>query len=329
MLKNGALYIYEVYREKSFSKAAQKLYVSQPALSTAIQREESRWGCAFFDRSRTPVELTEAGRRYVAAVENMLREQRALEEYFDGFLAERRMTLNIGAPAFFCTYVLPPIVKKFGEEHLDAKVNIIEAGVDDLANCLQSETIDVCIAVEEWPANAYKSIAIGEEEIVLAVPRAFPVNRLADFRTGAEDLDGLRVAPGAPKVSIAEFADVPFLLLKKGNNMHERALEIFRRARVTPRVVMTLDQLMTSYHMAAAGIGAAFVRAELMKYGGGGLCFYRIDGAHTTRKINVACKKSRKLPRVAEDFMEFLMKNNDDVSDKRSSLMYCNAAGRS
>lgn len=256
MLKNGALYIYEVYREKSFSKAAQKLYVSQPALSTAIQREESRWGCAFFDRSRTPVELTEAGRRYVAAVENMLREQRALEEYFDGFLAERRMTLNIGAPAFFCTYVLPPIVKKFGEEHLDAKVNIIEAGVDDLANCLQSETIDVCIAVEEWPANAYKSIAIGEEEIVLAVPRAFPVNRrLADFRTGAEDLDGLRVAPGAPKVSIAEFADVPFLLLKKGNNMHERALEIFRRARVTPRVVMTLDQLMTSYHIPHGGGG--------------------------------------------------------------------------
>ena len=86
----------------------------------------------------------------------MMREQRELEEYFDGFLRERRGTLNIGAPAFFCTYVLPALVKKFGEEHLDAKVNIIEAGVDDLANCLQSETIDLCIAVEEWPANAYK-----------------------------------------------------------------------------------------------------------------------------------------------------------------------------
>ena len=65
----------------------------------------------------------------------MMREQRELEEYFDGFLRERRGTLNIGAPAFFCTYVLPALVKKFGEEHLDAKVNIIEAGVDDLANC--------------------------------------------------------------------------------------------------------------------------------------------------------------------------------------------------
>ena len=52
MLKNGAVYIYEVYKEKSFSKAAQKLYISQPALSAAIQREEARWGCAFFDRSR-------------------------------------------------------------------------------------------------------------------------------------------------------------------------------------------------------------------------------------------------------------------------------------
>ena len=233
MLKNGAVYTYEVYKEKSFSKAAQKLYVSQPALSAAIQREEARWGCAFFDRSRAPVELTEAGRRYVEAVERMMREQKALEEYFDGFLSERRGTLNIGAPAFFCTYVLPALVKNFGEEHRDAKVNIIEAGVDDLANCLQSETIDVCIAVEEWPANAYKSAAIGEEEIVRAVPRAFPANRrLSERRIGADDLDGLRVAAEAPKVSIAEFADAPFLLLKKGNDMHERALEIFRRAHV-------------------------------------------------------------------------------------------------
>ena len=301
MLKNGAVYIYEVYKEKSFSKAAQKLYVSQPALSAAIQREEARWGCAFFDRSRAPVELTEAGRRYVEAVERMMREQKALEEYFDGFLSERRGTLNIGAPAFFCTYVLPALVKNFGEEHRDAKVNIIEAGVDDLANCLQSETIDICIAVEEWPANAYKSAAIGEEEIVLAVPRAFPANRrLSERRIGADDLDGLRVAAEAPKVSIAEFADAPFLLLKKGNDMHERALEIFRRARVT------LDQLMTSYHMAAAGIGAAFVRAELMKYGDGGLCYYRLDDEHTVRKINLICKKSRKLPGVVEEFIEYL-----------------------
>ena len=308
MLKNGAVYIYEVYKEKSFSKAAQKFCVSQPALSAAIQREEARWGCAFFDRSRTPVEPTEAGRRYVAAVERMMREQRELEEYFDGFLSERRGTLNIGAPAFFCTYVLPALVKKFGEEHLDAKVNIIEAGVDDLANCLQSETIDLCIAVEEWPANAYKSAAIGEEEIVLAVPRSFPANRrLADFRIGAENLDGLKVEAGAPKISITEFADVPFLLLKKGNDMHERALEIFRRARVAPKVIMTLDQLMTSYHMAAAGIGAAFVRAELMKYGNGGLCFYRLDGEHTVRKINLICKKSKKLPGVVEEFMEYLL----------------------
>ena len=307
MLKNGAVYIYEVYKEKSFSKAAQKLYVSQPALSAAILREEARWGCAFFDRSRAPVELTEAGRRYAEAVGRMMNEQKELEKYFDGFLSERRMTLNIGAPAFFCTYVLPALVKNFGEEHPGATVNIIEAGVEDLANCLQSETVDLCIAVEEWPANAYKSAVIGEEEIVLAVPRAFPANRrLAGCGIGAENLDGPKVGAGAPKVSAAEFADTPFLLLKKGNDMHDRALEIFRRANITPKIIMTLDQLMTSYHMAAAGIGAAFVRAELMKYDSGGLCFYRLDGGCTTRRINLICKKSRKLPGIVEEFMEYL-----------------------
>lgn len=310
MLRNAVIYIYEVYREKSFSKAAQKLYVSQPALSAAIQREEARWGCAFFDRSRTPVEPTESGRRFIAAIEHMMKEQHELEEYFEKNSPEQHRTINIGAPAFFCIHVLPALINSFGKEHRNARINIIEADADDLVNSLQAETVDICIAVEKWPHTAYKSIEVSKEEIVLVVPQSFPVNRrLAGKSLCSEHLSGLCVAANAPKVSISEFADVPFLLLKKGNDMHERAQEIFRRARVTPKVIMTLDQLMTSYHMAAAGIGAAFVRAELMRYDASGLCFYRLDDSHTTRGINLVYKKSRKLPAVAEEFIEFMTKH--------------------
>ena len=55
-------YVYAVYRKKSFSKAAESLHVSQPALSTAIRKIESELGQPLFDRSSTPIELTEAGR---------------------------------------------------------------------------------------------------------------------------------------------------------------------------------------------------------------------------------------------------------------------------
>lgn len=54
-------YAYEVFREGSFSKAAEKLFITQPALSIAIQKPEADIGMALFDRSRRPLKLTAAG----------------------------------------------------------------------------------------------------------------------------------------------------------------------------------------------------------------------------------------------------------------------------
>ena len=61
-MTNYKEYIYAVYREKGFSKAAQKLYVSQPWLSATIKKAEQELGLPLFDRSTNPISLTEAGR---------------------------------------------------------------------------------------------------------------------------------------------------------------------------------------------------------------------------------------------------------------------------
>ena len=64
-------YVYEVYREKSFSKAAQNLYISQPSLSARIKKIEEEIGVPLFDRSTSPLQLTEAGRIYIDAAEEI------------------------------------------------------------------------------------------------------------------------------------------------------------------------------------------------------------------------------------------------------------------
>ena len=66
-------YIYEVYREKSFSKAAQNLYISQPSLSARIKKAEETIGFPIFDRSTSPLQLTEVGEVYIKAVEEIFR----------------------------------------------------------------------------------------------------------------------------------------------------------------------------------------------------------------------------------------------------------------
>ena len=77
----GMEYIYEVYKEKSFSKAARKLFISQPSLSANVKRIEQKIGYPVFDRSTNPIQLTECGARYIGAVEEIIAVQNSFANY--------------------------------------------------------------------------------------------------------------------------------------------------------------------------------------------------------------------------------------------------------
>ena len=70
-MEQNMQYIYQVYQDGSFTKAAEKLYLTQPALSMAVRQEEKSIGAALFDRGRRPLTLTPAGDAYIRAVERM------------------------------------------------------------------------------------------------------------------------------------------------------------------------------------------------------------------------------------------------------------------
>ena len=78
----GMEYVYEVYKEKSFSKAAQNLFISQPSLSANVKRIEKKVGYPIFDRSTKPMGLTECGEKYIQCVEKM----HAVEMEFSNFV---------------------------------------------------------------------------------------------------------------------------------------------------------------------------------------------------------------------------------------------------
>ena len=75
----GMNYVYEVYKEKSFSKAAKNLYISQPSLSANVRRVEAKIGYPIFNRNTSPLTLTECGERYIQSVEEILAIENSIE----------------------------------------------------------------------------------------------------------------------------------------------------------------------------------------------------------------------------------------------------------
>lgn len=83
-MMNELKYVYEVYQERSFSKAAKKLYITQPALSAMVKKAEMEIGQPIFDRSTIPLTLTDAGRYYIASAKKILFIQKNMTSYFSG-----------------------------------------------------------------------------------------------------------------------------------------------------------------------------------------------------------------------------------------------------
>lgn len=315
MLKNME-YVYAVYQKKSFSKAAESLHVSQPALSTAIRKIESELQVQLFDRSSSPIELTQAGKYYIASIEKIMQVEEDMRDYFAQLVKEQRTVINVGTSSFFCSYVLPELVEEFRQERPEVSVNLMEANSSEFAGLFQSDVMDLCLTVDDLGKvqgkNALSSRVWKREELVLAVPAEHPIaHELKSARlTFGQVRSGAWMEKRIPGVELARFRDVPFLFLKSGNDLHSRAMEMCRRAGFDPNVTMYLDQMLTSYYVACSGKGAAFIRPDLVKYvePTSRLYFFKLDEPMAARDVMIYAPHNAMSP-IGREFMDFLVRS--------------------
>lgn len=320
MLKNMN-YVYAVYLHKSFSKAATELHISQPALSVTIKRVEDYIGLTIFDRSTNPIQLTQAGEYYIESIKNIRNLEKEMTLYFNRLIENNNNVINIGAASFFCTYFLPSIIQKFKVEHPDYTINLLEANADDLIKFLHSDVVDIIIDVEKRSiSNALQSIVLEKEHILLVVPTSYKINNhLEKYHLNFCDVtSGKHLNKNYPKVNLKEFEYKNFLLLKEGNDIHERSMKMCKQAGFTPNVTMHLDQMLTSYKNACNKKGIAFVRAGVARYlePTEKVRFYKIDDKHAYQNINLYYKKSNPLSKVDKDFITFLQSKKHDSLNK-------------
>ena len=145
----GMEYVYEVYKQKSFSKAAAKLYISQPSLSANVKRIEKKVGYPLFDRSTKPLELTECGKQYIHAVHQIMTATTEFETFIKDFGELRTGSLHFGGSNFFSSWVLPPLLARFSAKYPDLEISLVEAKSRELVKLLQDSQIDFILDNKE------------------------------------------------------------------------------------------------------------------------------------------------------------------------------------
>lgn len=300
-------YVYEVYKERSFTKAAQNLYISQPSLSARIKKIEEIIGEPLFDRSTTPLQLIEVGKVYIEAAEEITQIEQRVENYINDLAGLKTGNLAVGASTLFAAYVVPSLITQFNQKFPDVHIQLIEGNTAELEEMLGSNALDFVIDNYHYDSILYNKELYCEENILLAVPKHFAVNEeLGMYQLSYKNIKNKNyLNQKYPAVPLGRFADLPFIMLTQGNDTRTRGDRLCRNVGFKPNIVLEFNQQSTAYMASSTQLGATFISDILVSQlpAFENLVYYKLDGEEAKRKVFFYYKTHKYKTRVMEEFI--------------------------
>ncbi|MGE5688961.1 MAG: selenium metabolism-associated LysR family transcriptional regulator [Pseudomonadota bacterium] len=276
---------------RSFSQAAERLGVTQPAVSLQIRSLEQRIGTQLLDRSGRRVEPTEAGLALYRGAQRLL----ALEEQLlDQVVSERdgtlRGRLELGASSGPSETVLPLLLCEFRERNPEVRVALVVSDTQTVVDRVARRELELGVV---GAARRHRSVSFEpflRDEVVLACP---PAHRFAG-RTAT--LDELRAEP--------------LILMQEGAGVRQVIEDELRGAGVRLRdldVVLELGLQESVRSAVRAGYGVTFISRSAIEadLASGTIAEARVEGLEPAREISLVRASGRVTTRVAQAFVEF------------------------
>jgi DNA-binding transcriptional LysR family regulator len=258
--------------ELHFRKAAERLFVSQPALSKQIQRLEEKVGGPLFARTRRKVALTEAGRVLIPLAKQPLRDSEVAFDLAKEAAEGRAGTLRIGFGIATVSEILPRTILRFRRAYQHVELQMRDMSTPSQFAALLEGKID--IGIVRWPIEhpELDSLPLFRERLVAATPLSVPYK---------------------PKQGLATLRDRPFIALPRAasQTFHDHVLSLCRSAGFTPRVVQEASELFTILNLVRAGLGVSLVPSSAVKMHVPGIRFHDLRTPEAEWRIGVAWNK--------------------------------------
>jgi LysR family transcriptional regulator, transcriptional activator of the cysJI operon len=175
-----------VAKRLNFTRAAEELFISQPAVTRHIQELEQQFKVKLFERNGTRIRLTDAGQRLLQHTEELFAIYRNIE--FDMSSLTRRQSgrLYLGGSMTTAPYIIPPILARFHGRYPDVEVSLITGNTQQIEQALGQQEIDLGIVEGHSRHSSISYTEFMKDEIVLVSNPAHPLAKRASIRP--EDL---------------------------------------------------------------------------------------------------------------------------------------------
>jgi DNA-binding transcriptional LysR family regulator len=258
--------------ELHFGRAAQRLFVSQPALSKQIQRLEEKIGGPLFARTRRKVALTEAGRVLVPRAEKLLRESATAIELAREAGEGRAGTLRIGFGIASVSEILPPTIIRFRSAYPHVELQMKDMSTPAQVIALLEDKIDIGIIRMPVARAGLDTLPLIRERLVAVTPPEIQYQ---------------------PRKGLASLQDCPFIMLRRSasQTFHDHVLAVCRCAGFAPRIIQEASEHFTILNLVRAGLGVSLVPASAVRMRVPGIRFHELRMAEAEWQIGLVWNK--------------------------------------
>jgi len=239
-------YFVAVAEEMHFGRAAQRLHMTQPPLSQAIQQLETALGVALFVRTSRSVGMSAAGAALLPEAQRILQQTAALPDLMRRTAAGASGRLSLAFVSTADYSVLPPFLREFRSAYPDVSIELREATTDVQLEELMQQRIDVGLLIPPLPERVKSELGyfpLIAEPLILAAPK------------------GIRAARGKRAINLKDVAALPLIIFPRriAPAFHDAILACYHEAELTPHIGQEAIQMQTIIGLVSAGMGIALV----------------------------------------------------------------------
>ena len=259
MTDKELLYIKTIVDEGSISKAAKKLYVTQPSLSHSLQHAEETLDTKLFVRNASGLTLTYAGEKYYRFATQVLHLYNDLKMEISEISEMKKGRISIGTTIFLGTMVLPRILPEFKRLYPNIEVIIQEMSSTELDEALNMRKMEFAIihTVSSIPrAEDIHYIPLHRDPFVIVATPEMGLSRYAEAS----------VTSDLPMVDLRYIMNMPFIGLDRGKRIRRVVNDIFTRFGATPNTVLTSKSFETARHLCAKGYGVTILPNDYVRF---------------------------------------------------------------
>lgn len=298
-------YFIALANDLSFTKASEKLYISQQALSKHIRCLEDEYDTKFFIR-KPKVALTKSGQIMLETAINILELELKLRRKLENENKAHIKTLTIGMGPARSRFLLTEIFSYYRKYNADINLRVVIDSAKILDQLLDSGEIDVWLGYYQEHIEKYNYTILFEDKTCIIIPKKMMAELF-------KEKDKEMVEKLSRKFEISCFAECPFMMIPEGHHFREIVDMYFKDNKMTPNYVLETNDLDTLIMLAMEGDAITFASSTYaMKYiksyvfNENAYVFF-LDDNKTTQNIAIYYKKDKPVSSEIKHFIELCM----------------------